>query len=214
MPDVEKELQMLSRSLVNRIRVDLSCGYDSDDIIHDEQEGDKSETKNAASRRVEELASRLVRETLIPLFHKLHPEKSGWDLSLMNICAANMSLTAASAKDGAGRDISKMFRTQEHVLKEWKAEDVDVEPTMDKTEVFSTCDGDTRLPELQNSDKRICDGATYESQQWGVDSGEEDDEIWQSDDNGLSSEYSCATCGHLVPHYAIEAHERFHDLKD
>ena len=260
MPDVEKELQMLSRSLVDRIRVDLSCGNDSDEVIGDEPEGDKSETKNPASRRwlacprtlrlttrprpplnpegtrsrtfnrisrscgmpsmilnltcsVEELASRLVRETLIPLFNKLHPEKSGWDLSLMNICAANMSLTAASAKAGAGRDISKMFKMQEHVLKEWKAEDVDGEPTVDKAEAFDTCDGDFRFPELQNSDETIDDGGAYGSQKREVDS-REDDEIWQSDDDGLSSDYTCATCGHLVPHYAIEAHERFHNLKD
>jgi DNA polymerase iota len=36
------------------------------------------------------LATKLVSETLLPLFRKLHPKKSGWDLSIVNGAVVNM----------------------------------------------------------------------------------------------------------------------------
>ncbi|KAL9586823.1 MAG: hypothetical protein Q9212_000641 [Teloschistes hypoglaucus] len=172
MTEVEKELGILSRSLITRIRLDLSCADDDDQSLLDEdignakssgfklvptrqwlacprtlrlttrprppvnRDGTFPRTSNRISRScdmpsftlsfsssVEELSERLVQETLIPLFKKLHPGNLGWNLSLMNLCAANMVLTAASIKDSAGRDISKMFKTQDQVLKDWKVTD-------------------------------------------------------------------------------------------
>ncbi|KAI9753803.1 MAG: histone acetyltransferase [Chaenotheca gracillima] len=94
------------------------------------------------SENVDALAERLVKETLLPQFRKLHPERSGWNLSLVNVAATNMVETAtvvdlgASAAGGVGggpekgadRDIGRMFKTQERFLKEWRVEDRDMPP--------------------------------------------------------------------------------------
>ena len=56
----------------------------------------------------EVLVERLVRESLLPLFRKLHPERSGWNLSLLNVAVTGM---ADEGKGGAGRDIGAMFKT-------------------------------------------------------------------------------------------------------
>jgi DNA polymerase iota len=71
---------------------------------------------------VDSLAERLAMEILIPLFRKLHPEKSGWNLSLINIAAANM-VEGSSDKGGVGRDIAKMFARQDDVLKEFRVQE-------------------------------------------------------------------------------------------
>jgi DNA polymerase iota len=71
---------------------------------------------------LETISGRLVIETLTSLFRKLHPEKSGWDLSLINIAATNM-VDAASEKGGTGRDIAKMFRRQDDLFKQWRVKD-------------------------------------------------------------------------------------------
>lgn len=57
--------------------------------------------------RVEALAERLVHEHLLTLFRRLHPEKNGWALSLLNIAVTNMV-------DGVdhNRDIGALFRRQ------------------------------------------------------------------------------------------------------
>ncbi|KAH0542510.1 hypothetical protein FGG08_003106 [Glutinoglossum americanum] len=84
------------------------------------------------------LAAKLVSEALLPLFRKLHPKKSGWDLSIVNVAVVNMMEVAggdgsSSGGGGEGRDIGKMFRKQEDVLRPWKVEDRDVPPSPPKT---------------------------------------------------------------------------------
>ncbi|MCJ1313288.1 hypothetical protein MMC25_006965 [Agyrium rufum] len=185
MDDVLKELRMLSRSLLCRMRLDLTEAEDDDDVVtclDDERQemstinaenhhqhpksvprrwlahpkvlrlttrprpplrpdGTRSRSFTRISRSgtmptfvfsltetLEHLAERLVDEALVPIFHKLHPEKHGWDLSLMNIGATHMEETAADKSTGKGRDIGRMFRTQEDVLKAWKVEDRGVAP--------------------------------------------------------------------------------------
>ncbi|CAN9432422.1 unnamed protein product [Alternaria sp. RS040] len=65
------------------------------------------------------IVDKLLTEALLPLFRKLHPEKRGWNLSLVNVAATNMA-DAASERGGIGRDISKMFKRQDEVLKQWR----------------------------------------------------------------------------------------------
>lgn len=260
MAEVEKELGMLSRSLISRIRVDLSCADYHDEPTDDEQscedhgsslptrlwlacprtlrlttrprppmnpDGTRSRTFNRISRScdmpslvlnlnssVDELSERLVLETLVPLFHKLHPEKSGWNLSLMNLCATNMSLTAASAKDGAGRDISKMFKMQAHVLREWKVDDIDVAPAVDESAAPDERDKDVVAAELQVPKKEIINQNGSNDLQNREQESQEDEVIWQSDEDDPGFDHTCTICALVVPHYAIDAHERFHDLKD
>lgn len=175
---------MLARSLIKRMRLDLTSTMedegiamtseaDDEDSIHIDSasttrrwiahpktlrlstrprpplnpDGTRSRTFNRISKStnmptfvfglthdVGTLAEKLVAETLVPLFRKLHPEKSGWNLSLVNLCVTNMSLAASDGKDGAGRDIGRMFKKQDDVLREWKIEDVDMAPSADKND--------------------------------------------------------------------------------
>ncbi|KAL8738645.1 MAG: hypothetical protein Q9181_000591 [Wetmoreana brouardii] len=262
MAEVEKELRLLSKSLLSRIRADLSCVDDDDQPLAEELGGEENQSISALSKRqwlacprtlrlttrprpptnpdgarsrtfnrvsrscdmpflilnlsssVEELSERLVHETLIPLFHKLHPEKSGWNLSLMNLCATNMSLTAASARDGAGRDISKMFKTQEHVLKEWRVDDTDT-----TTAVNDETPSNKRHGKMVSVDQvaptEDLSGHNPENDwQSLTDEGQEYVDSWQNDDEVSGFDYTCTMCGLAMPHFAIAAHERFHDLKD
>lgn len=241
MTAVDKELRTLSRSLLSRIRTDLSSTH-NDDEAHVEEatvkgasnqckskkslptrqwlayprtlrlttrprpplnpDGTRSRTFNRISRScdmpslilnlnssIEEQSERLVQGTLIPLFHKLHPEKSEWNLSLMNLCATNISVTAANVRDGAGQDISTMFRRQEKVLKDWK-----VETSTDATAMDSQLD--------------VRDAFTF------ANHGAEDNDQWQSDDDMPQTEDICMTCGFPVPQFATAAHDRFHALPD
>ncbi|KAI4150917.1 MAG: hypothetical protein L6R39_002131 [Caloplaca ligustica] len=262
MAAVEKELRMLSRSLLSRLRQDLSCidnddkpsidyatGEDEGKTGHSTRQwlarprslrlttrprpplnpdGTRSRTFNRISRScdmpslaldlvkdVEYVSERLVQETLIPLFQKLHPEKSGWNLSLMNLCATNISLTAASAKDGAGRDISKMFKTQEDVLRDWKVRD-DVVGSPLVTQLAAADKHDQEFVDVQPDvfiEKEILfDGAN--GSRWTINDCEEHEDTWQSDDGGSDIGPICPICGLPVPAFAMTAHERFHDLPD
>lgn len=78
---------------------------------------------------VDVLAPRLVRERVLGLFRQLHPDKSWFDLSLINVAVTNMVETAGTSKTSTGRDIGRMFKTQEKSLQAWKVEDVDVPPS-------------------------------------------------------------------------------------
>ncbi|RMZ85211.1 hypothetical protein DV738_g406, partial [Chaetothyriales sp. CBS 135597] len=73
----------------------------------------------------ESLAANLVEGTLVDMFRKLHPEKGGWNLSLINIAVTNMAETASDSATSDGRDIGRMFRQQEHVLKDFRIRDED-----------------------------------------------------------------------------------------
>ncbi|KAL1959278.1 hypothetical protein VTO42DRAFT_2465 [Malbranchea cinnamomea] len=110
------------------------------------------------SESIDALAERLVREAVLPTFRKLHPERSGWKLSLINIAATNMVARAGETHASAGRDIGKMFRTQEHVQREWKVGhgDAPPHPVADATTPDSHDDGvvwesddDTPMPSQQ-----------------------------------------------------------------
>ncbi|KAJ6279280.1 replication factor c subunit 1 [Bipolaris maydis] len=68
------------------------------------------------------VTEKLLCETLVPLFRRLHPDKGGWNLSLLNVAATNMA-DAASDKGGVGRDISKMFKRQDEALRQRRVEE-------------------------------------------------------------------------------------------
>lgn len=83
---------------------------------------------------IETLVTKLINESLLPMFRKLHPEKMGWNLSLVNVCVANMVEVAGDGKAGV-RDIGLMFKRQEHMLKEWRVVDRNVPPDGDGVKV-------------------------------------------------------------------------------
>ena len=160
------------------------------------------------------LAEKLVEETLLTLFRKVHPEKSGWDLSLVNICATNMSMTGSEGRAGAGRDIGRMLRRQEDVLKNWKIPDVDVAPSDDAPD-------DRQVEQENNGQAERGIFNYYPPHHIGL--GSEDahpstqgsnvgDEAWdsESEENDLGDR--CKLCGATMPSFAMVAHERFHSL--
>ena len=158
---------------------------------------------------VESLAERLTEEALMPLFRRLHPEKSGWNLSLVNVCATNMSLTASASKNGVGRDIGEMFSRQENALKECRCEDIEV-----KTQCHGAVEERSGEPEASEYPKLSPGllgsediGALAQDKNNEVDSWNNEDELGDVGD-------ACRVCGFLMPPYAMVAHERFHALPD
>ncbi|EKG21709.1 DNA-repair protein [Macrophomina phaseolina MS6] len=99
------------------------------------------------------LAERLVNEALLPLFRRLHPEKSGWNLSLVNVAVTNMADSAGDAKTSSGRDIGHMFKKQNEVLNQWRAAGGRVTPDPGHGVVAGDADsgGDGDLPDLAAS---------------------------------------------------------------
>ncbi|KAL2819490.1 hypothetical protein BJX63DRAFT_418835 [Aspergillus granulosus] len=59
----------------------------------------------------EALAERLVRELTTAMFRKLHRERTGWNLRVLNLAVTNM--VDLAGKHSNGRDIGKMFKRQE-----------------------------------------------------------------------------------------------------
>ncbi len=142
------------------------------------------------------LAEKLVHEVLIPMFRKLHPEKSGWNLSLVNVAVTNMVETAAETKDSEGRDIGRMLKTQDEVLKDWKVIDEDVPPADGLTRNGSDSVVDVWAAELDGSN------------------GAPDQEEWDSDNSEGEAMHTCPLCGTMMPMFAAIAHDRFHSMED
>jgi DNA polymerase iota len=138
---------------------------------------------------IETLADKLVKESLISMFRRLHPEKAGWNLSLVNLAVTNMAETAGNTKTARGRDIGNMFRRQEDVLKDFRVVD----------------GGDLGTP------VEVDDRAALEMEEQ-VSEGEEEtnDDGWDpgEDEDGEV----CELCGLRLPGFAMVAHRRFHSL--
>lgn len=141
------------------------------------------------------LGEKLVEETLVPMFRKLHHETGGWNLSLINIAATNMAETAAESKDSKGRDIAKMFRYQDAVLKDFrvleeeKEDDTHTDPAASRKEAVAS-------QTMVNHESLL--------------SAEQDG--WESEDSGTQMVERCGFCHSNVPVFALEAHRRYHEL--
>lgn len=156
------------------------------------------------SENVEALAEKLVAEIIMPSFRKLHPEKSGWNLSLVNIAIANMVETASETVAGRGRDIGKMFRNQEEVLKDWQ---VATDSGSSDEEVVDTNEGHTS-PALEDSNVGWTSDEAEKPIAAGLEAG------WESDEDDRGSSQQCNTCGAVLPSFAMAAHKRFHLIPD
>ncbi|MCJ1352217.1 MAG: hypothetical protein MMC33_002201 [Icmadophila ericetorum] len=157
------------------------------------------------------IVEKLVSEVILPTFRKLHPEPSGWDLSLVNVAATNMMEAATGGKDGNGRDIGKMFRKQNQVLKEWKIEDRDVPPSDNENENNGDHTSKSLSPDSPIHKAYTVQEDHHESE--GQAEGEkvkDEEETWEDDDGSANPGETCRTCGAVMPAFAMEAHERFH----
>lgn len=159
------------------------------------------------------IAEKVVNGSLLPLFHQLHSEESGWDLSLVNLCATNMALTGTDGKNGAGRDIGRMFRRQDDVLKEWKLDDVDEAPPhpLQVSVVNKSQHWETGQPSNKDNDSRLHGSEdTYSNTRYIEDT----EDAWNSEGETASHGETCNLCGATMPAFAMSAHRRFHTLSD
>lgn len=165
---------------------------------------------------IEIITERIVNDSLVPLFRKLHPDTDGWDLSLINLCATGISYCATDDKNGAGRDIGNMFKNQHDLLKEWKFEDVDVAPssgdadqrnagtTDDPSKIFEIIANDYQVDHLEGSeDQHIASQESYL-----------DDSSWADEEDASRLNEVCHVCRAYMPAFAMVAHQRFHALQD
>ena len=141
------------------------------------------------------LAYRLVEEALVPMLRKLHHEKSGWNLSLINVAATNMAEAAAETKDSEGRDIGRMFRHQDEVLKDFRitSEPECVEEQHGPGYVAEVETQPQDVISLTDSRLPVADG-------WD----------WEDSDSQLLER--CGYCQSTVPAFAFSAHRRYHEL--
>ena len=140
---------------------------------------------------IETLAARMVEDILMKLFYRLHPEDSGWDLSLVNIAVTNMSTMAGESRNAQGRDISKMLLPI--------TSDAEVATdNRDQKPALVTFGSEDNIPGSQESEN--------DSKFW-------DDEVWTAEDERNAVEH-CRLCGAGLPAFALEAHLRFHLLPD
>jgi DNA polymerase iota len=160
---------------------------------------------------IDYIVEKLVQESLIPMFRKLHAQQGGWNLSLINICVTNMVVTASEDGSGGGRDIGRMFKRQEEVLKEWKVEDRDIPPDPITEENTISHPHDVSPAEssagVDASDIII---AGSEDVIHFTQNSVEEVEHWDDEDN--ENQETCDQCGALMPAFALAAHERFHTL--
>lgn len=158
------------------------------------------------------IADKLVDEVVLPLFSQLHPEASDYDLSLINVAVTDMMETASDNRNSGGRDIGRMFKRQDEVLKNWRVEDRDVAPSQDDRNGLDDIDRDTQSMKSPLETPRPTEVAKgSEDEVLHTQASLVDDMVWDSDDDGepeLSG--SCSTCGAIMPPFAMAAHERFH----
>ncbi|KIW35659.1 uncharacterized protein PV07_02344 [Cladophialophora immunda] len=143
------------------------------------------------------LAHRLVEEALVPMFRKLHHEQASWNLSLINVAATNMAETAAETKDSQGRDIGRMFRRQDEVLKDFRV-------TVHPEEAEQTGSAIPNSPAAQSPDAMMTES--------DIDVSVEDD--WDSEDGESQPLEQCEICENAIPAFALAAHRRYHELSN
>ncbi|KAF2724073.1 DNA/RNA polymerase [Polychaeton citri CBS 116435] len=245
LPEVMKELMILSKSLITRMRVDL--------LVADEDAGESGEdgvsilnnapkwlahpktlrlttrprspllpdgTRMRSFKRishsaplpsfvfnigatVDALADKLVHEALLAMFHRLHPEKSGWNLSLVNVAVTNMAETAGNSKTAKGRDIGNMFRKQEDMLKDFRVTEKSPEVKAGETGMLSAS-------YCSNPDDSHGDSDDNRPKGFAAMHSTEDQPGWGEDETEEMGGEPCCKCGMRLPPFAMLAHERFH----
>ncbi|TVY49632.1 DNA polymerase iota [Lachnellula occidentalis] len=168
---------------------------------------------------VDAIVEKLIQVALIPMFKRLHPQQAGWNLSLLNVAVTNMVEAASEGKGGGGRDIGRMFKRQEEVLKVWRVEDRDVPP--DTVSYEDEPDGDNApvddavLAE-PSAGSEAPDPMTAGSEDMMIPTQNTVDEngVWEEDEEDEGNMEVCHECGSVMPAFAMAAHERYHALEN
>ncbi|KAK2607652.1 hypothetical protein N8I77_006315 [Diaporthe amygdali] len=147
------------------------------------------------------IVQRLVKEALLPMFYQLNPDKTeGWNIGMINICVANMTLTATEDAAGSGRDISQMFKRQDEVLREFRV--YETQPKVYQSSDMGEERNESTGPSLTVAD----DGMVFEDDY----ASESESEAWGDQDGSQA----CPKCGHYLPVFAMSAHQRYHALEE
>lgn len=157
----------------------------------------------------EDVVERLASDVLLPMFHKLNPAQRGWNVGLINVCAANMVVTGNDGGLGSGRDISAMFRRQEDVLREWTAYSDDPPPDRGRDQGSLSCDGEIMASHNQGPSR---DSAGDDDGGEGMDEEDSETKTWE-EDSWHGMEEHCSRCDRLIPVFALIAHQRYHDTE-
>lgn len=173
-----------------------------------------------AGMPTEQVAARLVAETLLPLFRRLHPESRGWNVGLLNVCVTNM---AGAAAGGGGGDIAAMFRRQGEAL---RGSPACSDSGGDRSGAGEDDEGErdrlSRQGQQRASDggggAQVCwappeQGQGTKGEEEQVEEEEDDTDMWDEDLPEADSS-PCPVCGRLIPHFAVVAHERYHNTTD
>lgn len=236
LPEVLKELNILAKSLITRMRIDLmgpADDFSDEDEDHAEESfGNTSKATKTTGKKwlahpkslrlttrprqallpdgtrprsfkrishsaplpnfifnlsetIDSVAEKLVKEALVGMFRKLHPEKAGWNLSLVNLAVTNMAETAGDSKTANGRDIGSMFKRQDDVLRDFRVREA------------SDDEASEARDDAIVDDKSYDDAIAAEIEGTWDDGDEEDGE-------------QCQDCGMRLPSFAMIAHRRFH----
>ncbi len=161
-----------------------------------------------AATATEATARRLVEETLLPLFTKLHPAPSKLDIGLMNVCVTNMDAVGVG-----GRDIGDMFRVrvshqEGQRMTGWVGGG-------GGDEVEEGRGGREEEEEVGEDEEREEEGEKGQEKGEGEGEEEEEEEGWDHDDSQQEEDAEmCRLCDRPVPRFAVLAHERFHSLEE
>lgn len=151
------------------------------------------------------IVGRLVKEALLPMFIQLNPDKAeGWNIGMINICVANMVLTATEDAAGSGRDISRMFKRQDEVLREFRVYDDGSETPPESGRISNLGESVDRT----GLGHGVAGGDDMVS--WDDYASESESEAWGDQDGSQA----CPRCGHYLPAFAISAHQRYHALEE
>ncbi|KAK8107659.1 uncharacterized protein PG998_009672 [Apiospora kogelbergensis] len=169
---------------------------------------------------IDYIAERLVNEAVLPLFRRLHNERQNWNLTLVNICVTNMVPTGnEDGSIGGGRDISKMFRTQDAKLKEFTAYNNDdlpdppvlpAKPRPSSDNITTAAAEVTQVPTESTQSVLVTDDADHDHPAEGDTGGMV--MVWDEDSDDGGESRRCPECGQRIPEFAMSAHIRFHTL--
>ena len=122
--------------------------------------------------------------------------------------------TASDESSAGGRDIGKMFRRQEDVLKEWKVEDRPVAPDTSPVGASTTEPAEGHHTAEPSAGHEAVDTIVAGSEDTLHPTQDTIDEDEWDDEGADESHERCSICGAVMPAFAMSAHERFHSLDE
>jgi DNA polymerase iota len=106
-----------------------------------------------------------------------------------------MAEAAADSKESSGRDIVRMFRRQDDVLKDFKV-------TVEHEQVNDQVPFDAVLTGSRSPEQTVAEAQNETPDVW--EDGESDSQLLEH----------CAFCQSAVPAFAFSAHQRYHELSN